>query len=255
MQVKPYFHHLASLLMLALIIFVGVEIRNSLVEHTFIGADASQVATIRVTGEADDELVPDIATVRVGVSATQPSAAEVEQDIAQRMNSMLITIRQDLGIDDSDVQTQSFSVHPKTRWDSSLNRSVQDGFRGSQHVALTIRNVEQVGTAIDQLIAAGADSVDGLQFAVEDQDAAKSKLRKQAIDDAWKNAEALANDLGVEIVRLIGFDEPGYATADFEHAEVFALSAEEARGSANPPKIAPGSQDVYSQVELTFEIR
>ena len=254
MQVKPYFYHLVSLLMIALIIFVAVEIRNSLVAHTFIGADASEVATIRVMGEADDELTPDIATVRVGVSATRSSAAEVEQDITQRMNSILITVKEDLGIDDADVQTQSFSVHPKTRWDSESNRSVQDGFRGSQFISLTIRNVKQAGTVIDRLIAAGADSVDGLQFAVEDQEAAKSKLRKQAIDDAWKNAEALADDLGVEIVRLIGFDEPGHATADFERAEVFALSADGIGGGAEPT-IAPGSQDVYSQVELTFEIR
>ncbi len=255
MQFKPYFHHLLTILVVLLVVWVGLEARNSAVEYRFIGADASEVATISVVGEADQELVPNIATVRVGVETDDATAQLVKDDIAKRMNAIMEVAEKDLKIDEKDLQTQSFSVYPKTRWDRNTNTSVPDGFSGSQYLSVTIRDIDAASEVIDALVSAGADSVNGLQFVVEDQDEALSDIREEAIKDARKKAKALAKDLDVELVRLVGYSEPGVAEAYFEGMETFALSADDGIGGGAAPKIAPGSQEVSTRVELTFEIR
>ena len=49
----------------------------------------------------------------------------------------------------------------------------------------------------------------GLSFSIDDEELLKEDARKLAIDDAKENAEILAGNLGVKLVRIINFFRVG----------------------------------------------
>src|SRR3989338_4179504 len=85
--------------------------------------------------------------------------------------------------------------------------------------------------------------------------AQRESARHQAIEQAREKAEELANQLGVSLVRVIGFSENGggypvpYAYGRGGHMMVAMES------KAVAPEIPVGENKIISNVSVTYEIR
>ena len=99
----------------------------------------------------------------------------------------------------------------------------------------------------------GASQVSGLSFEVDDQKALEKEARGKAISDARTQAEVLAKQLGVSIVRVVGFSEGGRGGPVY-----YAKAAGVTMDSAAPvssPEIPVGQNKITSDVAITYEVK
>ncbi len=101
----------------------------------------------------------------------------------------------------------------------------------------------------------GASQVSGLSFTIDDENELQAKARQEAIDDARGKAEELADQLGVSLVRVVGFSESsgGYPPIPYAFGRGGDMAVMESK--AVVPDIPTGENKIISNVSVTYEIR
>src|SRR3989338_8945548 len=92
---------------------------------------------------------------------------------------------------DRELKTASFNISPRYEWRKDGGERILVGYDVYQSLQVKIRNLEKVGLVIQSATEMGANDASGLQFTVENEDTMKSKVRKQAIDEAKAKAKEL----------------------------------------------------------------
>jgi uncharacterized protein YggE len=88
-----------------------------------------------------------------------------------------------MGVAEQDIQTTNFSIYPQQQYDEQGQADRHD-LRGREHRA-SDRDLDR--TSLGDLAAAvdaGASSIYGIQFDVENKEEALSEARQSAVDDA-----------------------------------------------------------------------
>jgi uncharacterized protein YggE len=85
-------------------------------------------------------------------------------------------------------------------------------------VFVTLRELSELGDVLDAVIAAGANSINGIQFDVADRTTATADARKAAVADARSQAEELAEAAGVELgeIQSLSTSNIGYPGPVFD---------------------------------------
>jgi uncharacterized protein YggE len=196
---------------------------------------------ITVSGEGTVKTVPDEATFTIGVESQGSSAKEALAANSEQMRRVIAAVRS-AGVSKEDVQTQDVSVSADY---SDSNRI--DGYSASNSVLVTIRNLSRAGGVLDAASNAGANEVYGPSLSRSDQDAVQEKALHDAVANARKKAEALADAAGVSLGRVTAITEGFSGGPEPYYADVRASSSKAA-------PIEPGTQDVQASVTVTFAI-
>jgi len=203
-------------------------------------------STVGVVGEGRVTVQPDIANVALGVEGTAGTIAEGQADVSNRMQAILGVLDAN-GVSRDDVRTSRLGVAPiYDQRDASQLR----GYRVSNSVQAKIRDLNVVGPIVEGATAAGANRVDGISFGLADPSTSKDQARAQAMADARQKAEQLAGIAGMRIVGVKSIAEADPAAAPVPAARQAA--APMAAGA--PPPIEPGTQEVRTQVSVTYII-
>jgi uncharacterized protein YggE len=113
-----------------------------------------------------------------------------------------------------------------------------------------IRDIDQTGTLIDDVVAAGGDltRVQNLRFTIDDPEALQQEARQLAMEDANSKAQTLADAGGVDLGAPRSISESGRArTIDFDGAELASVRDEGAGTS-----IEIGELEVQIQVQVVY---
>ncbi|MDQ3958242.1 MAG: SIMPL domain-containing protein, partial [Actinomycetota bacterium] len=137
------------------------------------------------------------------------------------------------------------------------NRGNVVGYAGSSAVVVETQDLESIGDVIDVGTDAGADSVRGVDFDLEENSAAVRQALRKAMTIAQGKAEALATTAGRTLGRALVIRESG--TRD--PGPVAALSAlaaapgpEPGSGGGNAFPIIPPDITVRTRIEVTFAL-
>ncbi len=209
--------------------------------------------TISVTGTGRVVVSPDIADLRVGVSVNKPTVKAARESAAEIMTRVVAALRK-LGIADADIQTTILSLQPIYDYSTNSNPPRLTGYQLSNSVSVTIRNLDKVGDAIDNTLAAGATSFDGVTFRVDDPAKAEAQAREAAMAQAKAKAETLAKGAGVSLQGVASISE----TSSPVPYPIF-YGARDAAGMAAPDKSVPtpveaGTNEVTVSVAVTYVI-
>jgi uncharacterized protein len=216
---------------------------------TIIVSD-QQTPSIIVTGVGRVFVRPDVADVTLGVVVQRDTAQEAATEAANDMTAVIEALIA-LGIDEADIQTTQLSLNPVYDW--NLNPPRIMAWEANNLVRVTLRDVEQVGPAVDAAIAAGATSVQGVNFRVDDPTVAEAEGRRAAVADARAKADLLAAEAGVTIVGVIGITE---VSANMPPPIYFdrMMAAEGAAMDAASTPVLVGESELQVSVNVTFEI-
>jgi uncharacterized protein YggE len=162
--------------------------------------------TISVTGTGRVVLTPDTADVRIGVSVTAGTVKVARGRAAEAMTAVIASLRS-AGIAEKDIQTATLSLQPTYDYSSQTTPPRVTGYNLTNVVAVTVRNLDVLGDAIDGAMAAGATSLDGVSFRVEDQAAAERQARQAAMAEAEAKAKTLADAAHVSISGVSSISE------------------------------------------------
>ena len=216
------------------------------------GIFSTQQEGVWVSGTGKVTVVPDIATLRLGIQSQEMSVAAAQSNATEAMNRVMDALA-DNGVAEKDIQTQFFSIQRVTRWDNVKQEEVVLGYRVSNIVTAKIRDIDKTGTIIDAVATAGGDltRIDSINFSVEDPSAYHEEAREKAMEDAEDKARQLTGLAGVTLGRptfiteSTPFAPPIYQRADFEGAPAPA---------AAPPPISPGEMEISLTVQVIYTI-
>jgi uncharacterized protein YggE len=203
---------------------------------------------ITVSGTGKVTLSPDTADLRLGVLATGKTVKAVRDQAAASMNAVIAALKK-LGIADKDIQTSWVSLQPTYDYSNGAFPPKVTGYQFSNAVSVTIHDLGVVGDAIDNSLAAGATTLDGITFRVADEAAAEAHARAAAMADAKAKAESLASAAGVSISGVASISE----TVSPAPYPVFYGGAMAAGKDAATP-VQPGSTDISISVTVVYLI-
>jgi uncharacterized protein len=214
-------------------------------------AGNADVRTLSVSGSGEAFLAPDIAYVYIGVHTENTTAAQAVSDNTAQTEELIQAIR-DFGVEANDIRTTNFSIYPMDRFDPSTGLpSGEKVYAVDNTVYVTVRNLETLGDLLDTAVQAGANTVNSIQFDVEEKDEALQQARAEAVEDARNQAQALAQAAGLtlgEIRSISFFDAPVYPLFDGKGGG--GMAAAEA---AVP--IQPGQLTFTVSVNVTYELK
>ncbi|ABE52752.1 SIMPL domain-containing protein [Methanococcoides burtonii] len=205
--------------------------------------------TIQMSGSAEEKVVPDTASISIGVVIDADTSKEASVENAAIMATVLQELK-DLGLEDKDIRTSYVSVYPIYNYDGV--RTIE-GYSASNSVEIITTNLELLSDIVDKSAAAGANQIGGVSFSVSDemQKELREELIDEAVADASSKAELLADSLGVRIVGV-----QASSISDGFSSRVFFDVAEEAMdmgGSSTP--IMSGESTVSMSVHVTYLIK
>lgn len=204
-------------------------------------------SVISVSGRGEVHVPPDQITLRVGVVAEARSA----QDAIQLMSDdarLLLEALEDAGIPAQDVQTTMLDLRPVR----DPNGSVQGrqlriiGFEAQTQVTVTSRDLIGIGALFDDILAAGANQINGFNFGLQDTEKALNEARVLAVKDALTKAQLYADAAGVPLGAILEISD--VATGGGFEAAPRMMAAD-----AGIP-MAPGSLHLSAQVFVTVAI-
>jgi uncharacterized protein len=236
-------------LVVALVLALALSLRGgSGPESAFAAAAAApgdaiapDQRTLTFGGSGDVELQPDTALVNVSVHGTGSSSDAAQAVASDKMTAVLAALRalDTVKLSDDDLVTQGVSTGRD--WEH------EDRFVSDQSLSVTIHDPARSGVVIAAATAAGADSVDGPSFSLEQQSAAYRDALRSALADARSKADAAAAAMGVKILGTTTISESSGGGGPVMYA---ADAAGKSASSAPPVQIGPVT--VSAQVTVTF---
>jgi len=165
--------------------------------------------TIVTTGTGRVAVEPDTAELRLGVAIGRPTVAEARAAAAEAMTAILGAVT-GAGVERRDVRTTTLSVQPRFDYRDGKPPTLT-GYDLANLVGVTVRDLGRLGDVIDGALAAGATSLDGLTFRVEDPRSAEREARTAAVAEARERADVLAAAADVTIAGVHDIVEAGAA--------------------------------------------
>ncbi len=202
--------------------------------------------TIVVPGLGRLTVEPDVATVRLGVAITRPTASAAREAAAATMTAILEAIAA-AGVERRDVRTSLVGLGPITDYSSERAPRVT-GYQLTNSVELTVRDLAAAGKVIDAGLGAGASSLDGLEFRLADPAPAEDAARRAAVEDARRRAATLAAAADVTLGLVVGIVEGSRPSPMFERGGIEGMALKAASGTP----IEAGTQEVVVSVTVTF---
>jgi len=250
----------AALGMLA--IFLLIMSISSLKEYRYIGTGVPATNTITVSGDGEVFAVPDTGEFSVTVREEAETVEYAQTEATKKINAIIAYLKE-AGVEDKDVKTVGYNVNPKYEWTQTAcvngycppGKQNLIGFEVSQTLTVKVRDTKKAGELLSGVGGKGASEVSGLSFTIDDEDKLRSEARRAAIEEAQEKANVLARELGVSVVRVVGFyeDAGGYQPY-YGKGGAVALDAAMAE-RAPAPELPVGENKIVSNVNITYEIR
>ncbi len=242
MKTKSIFVAVAALLVLVL---------SACVPTTINQQAQPVVRTLTVTGTGQANLVPDIAYIYLGVHTEKPTASEAMAENNTQTQAMIDALTK-FGIAKKDIRTTNFSIYPTDKYDPQTNQPTGEKIYSVDNtVYVTVRDLKKLGDLLDTVVAAGANTINSIQFDVADKEAATKTARADAVKDASTQAQELASSAGVSLgeIQTIGFfDNQPVPLFDGKGG-----GAAVAQAAAVP--IQPGQLTLTVTVNVTYAIK
>ncbi|MCP1167252.1 SIMPL domain-containing protein [Limimaricola litoreus] len=238
----------ARLAALALVTGLAVPAMAQMVAPAMAQTGQSTLAPVRsitVAGEGHVRAAPEMARVRLGVSETAPTARAA----LDAMNAAMARVLDQLsaaGIAPEDVQTGQLSLD-RDYARARDGQSEPEGFVASTLVELRVQEIDSLGAVLDAAVGEGANRLQGIEFMLADQAAARNEARRAAVADAQARAALYAQSAEVALGEVLSISESNISSGPQPMMGMRMAAAESV-------PIAQGEVEVSAGVTLVFAI-
>lgn len=202
---------------------------------------------LQVSGVGTIEVTPDQAVILFRLAALRNSAGEAQAANAESLKALQAALGE-LGLSEEDIRTRS--VNLREEWEYRTDERVFKGYRSEHVLAVTLSDLDQVGTVMDSVVKRSGATIDGVEFGLRDRREAERLALAQAYEHAASRAQVLADMAGVTLgaPRVI-LDQSSVVAAmpvRMEQAQLRAVAFD-----ASTPVFA-GTIQVDARVQLEF---
>lgn len=205
--------------------------------------------SLQISAHGEVQHAPDIATISAGVVTQNADATAAMRENSVRMEKVIATIRA-TGIAAGDVQTAGISLQAQSVWADKQPPKIT-GYQASNTVIVKLRDMAKIGPVLAALVAAGANQIDGPNFAVDKPDAALDEARRAALAKARARAELYAQAAGLRVRRIVSISESGQSMP--QPRPMMRMVAANAGMMAAPP-VEAGENTLAIDLNVQFEL-
>ena len=209
-----------------------------------------RAATIQVTGQAKVSEIPDRVYIDIGVTTQAPKSEAAAAENAKRLAAVITAVKR-AAAPGAQLTTTEYSINPNYTYPRNGGTPTVVGYTVSNVVEVRLDDLSEIGRVIDVATHAGSNDVQGVRFALRDEQAPRGEALREAALSARQDAETLARALGLRVVRVLWVSEQSPATAPIYPR--FAAVRMEAQAAPITP-VEAGTIDVNATVSLTVEV-
>ena len=207
-----------------------------------------RTTTLSLSASGEVSRRPDMATISTGVQTEAPTAAEALRLNAVRMNQVIAALKKG-GLADRDIQTSGLSLNPQYVYQENLPPKLT-GYQASNQVTIVVRDLTKLGLAVDAVVNAGANTVGGISFGLQNSDAAEDAARLDAVKALQAKADLYAKAMGYRVARLVTLSEGG----GYSPPSPVPMLAMARMDKAESTPVEAGELKVRIDINATFEL-
>lgn len=226
--------------------------------------EPSTFRSFSVSGEGKVVAIPDVAQFTFSlITQGGKDIAALQRENTDKVNAIIGFIKSK-NIEAKDIKTQNYNLDPRYQYFSCPFESRDAkpcpppeivGYMITQTVSVKIRDFSKIGDVLAGVVEKGANNVSQLSFEIDEPTKIQNEAREEAIKKAKEKANLIAKAGGFKIGRLLSINEGFSPIPVGRH-----FLDMEAKGGASSaplpaPVIEPGSQEVFVNVNLIYEIR
>ncbi len=209
------------------------------------GAAAAQERNITVTGDRTVSTVPDMAQIRVGVTTDAGTAAEALASNTAAMSAVMERLGNE-GVEQRDLQTSTLDLGPRYA-DRAESTPRVVGYSARNILTVRVRDLDRLGGILDAVAQDGANTFEGLAFGLSEPEPLHDDALRQAVADARRKAQLLAEAAGVTLGEVQTID-----TRSGPQPRPMEMAAP--RMAADSIPVARGELELSASVSVVFAI-
>ena len=214
---------------------------------------APRTTKVTVAGEATTRVEPDTAVLTVSVITQSAQALNAQQENARKSEAVAAAVKTTAG-PGVEIKTSDYILQPQYDYrDNRLPKIV--GYNARNSVIVTMTDLQGVGAVIDAASRAGANSIEGISFALKQTSPARGQALAEATQQAMNKANSIAQALGGHVLRVV--EESEAATVGGEGFNNYATESIETLNVSRKAVLTPvagGPLSIKSNVQLIVEI-
>ncbi|UYV20157.1 SIMPL domain-containing protein [Halomonas qaidamensis] len=222
--------------------------------------------SLNVQAQSWVEVEPDKATLSARLWENTPAVSTLEDTDSDELSnarerlekraSELIKAMEEIGIEQRAINAGSLNIYPEHVAGPRNNNDEQETLirtRLERPFSVELTNIGQLGEVFDALIGAGVNTLDGVQFDLQDRDAATDEALTKALEKARHKADLMASTLGVRLGQVQRIEE---TQAPIFQPRMMAMRAEsDSMGSGSASDYRPGTIRIDAGVNVEWTLR
>ena len=202
-------------------------------------------AYVDVTGVHHLELVPDVFVLHVNYAETTKDLSKARDTVNQRVNQAH-TLAVALGIEERNIRAANLNIQPQWEWQPKQKLI---GQRVSRDLTFRVQGFERYVTLMEQLTDTQPENMNPGQTEVSNLGEHEAESLTQAVSDARRRAEILAQAAGRKVGKALIIQEQS-AAAPIAQRQVMLASA----ASQEKAYYSPGENRITRQVYVRFAL-
>ncbi len=254
---------LASIFLMMLILYFAISILK--LWHTRPAGELPR--QLAVAGEGKTTVKPDIAVFTAGVVAQAAKVKDAQAENTRKSNAIIDFLKKS-GVDEKDIKTTEYNIYPQYSSSypppcvfpgpcpmTTVRPPEITSYQVRQTVQIKVRDLGKADALLSGVVSAGANEVGFITFKVDDPEVVRAAARKKAIDNAMAKAQALADDLGVRLKRIVAYTDESTNYPQPYMVNGLSEGRMGASLAAPGPQVQPGEQEVTANVTIIYEFR
>lgn len=205
------------------------------------------MGNINVTGNGRVTLVPDTAYIHIGVHSEAEEVTEALDANSQQAQA-IVNVLTEMGVAAEDIQTTAFNVYPMQEY-GPMGELTRTQYGVDNTVLVTVRDLSNLGSMLDAVVQAGANTINSISFDSQDKEAAYSEARRLAVQNARQQAEELAAAAGVEVGEVTSMNAYSNGPMPLIEAKTYAGQG------GSPVPVAAGQLVISVDANVSFAIK
>lgn len=208
--------------------------------------------TVTVNGAGTVYQQPEQAVIMLGVQEYASSVVDAQSVVNEKINAVTQALTE-AEIPREDISVGYLSIY--SNYDYNTSPATIVGYTAQHQLVVKVSDIARAGEIIDIALKAGANQLDGINFAMKDNTNAYRQALELAISDAASKAETAAASYGKKLGRLVLMTEdPNYGYGSYDRGLYAKAEAEDASSGYNPTEVVAGDLSIAASINATYEL-
>ena len=199
---------------------------------------------VTVSGSGEVKVEPTQALVSIGVELHNKDIDELRTQVDKRASDIIAYLKkQDIAA--NHIQTSYITISPHYPEDDKSGNMNPDYYVGQRSMTFLLKKLDTYDSVMSGLYALGLNTVGDITFQVEDEETPKLESKRKAVVEAKESAQAMVEELGVNLGNV-------YSVSEDSNTEFVVMEAE--AGFATEDAELAGPSIAGGQISFTYDI-